>query len=80
MQLRTRIIVLIVATVFFAIISVILSFITALIAAHFRYGHAELGSNDVFLEGSLLVFGLLSCAALYEVWKMMAEDDESSNG
>jgi hypothetical protein len=76
MRLRNRILVLLAATVFFGIVSAILSLIVGLIGAHFRHGHAEIGGNDKFIEWSLLIFGLLSCAALYEIWKMMAEDGE----
>ncbi|MEA2894724.1 MAG: hypothetical protein QOJ84_339 [Bradyrhizobium sp.] len=74
MSLRNRILVLLAATIFFGIVSAILSVIVGLVGTYFRYGSAEIGSNDRFIEWSLLVFGLLSCAALYEIWKMMAED------
>jgi ABC-type glycerol-3-phosphate transport system permease component len=74
MRLRTRIMVLLASTVFFAIVSVILSVIVGLVGAYFRHGNAEIGGNDRFVEWSFLVFALLSCAAPYEIWKMMAED------
>jgi hypothetical protein len=79
MRLRNRIFVLTAATVFFGIVSAMLSVVVGLIGAYFRHGHAEIGGNDKFIEWSLLIFGLLSCAALYEIWKMMAEDRERSN-
>jgi ABC-type Fe3+ transport system permease subunit len=79
MSRRNRILVLLTATLFFAVVSAILSVIVGLIGAYFRYGSAEIGGNDKFIEWSLLIFGLLSCAALYEIWKMMAEDRERSN-
>jgi|ERR1700754_598398 len=74
LSLRNRIFVLLAAAVFFGIVSAILSVIVGLIGAYFRYGSAEIGSNDRFMEWSFVVFGLLSCAALVEIWKMMAED------
>jgi hypothetical protein len=74
MRLRNRILVLLASTVFFGVVSVFLSVIVGLVGAYFRHGHAEIGGNDKFIEWSLLIFGLLSCAALYEIWKMMAEE------
>jgi hypothetical protein len=74
LSLRNRILALLAAAVFFGIVSAILSVIVGLVGAYFRYGSAEIGSNDRFMEWSFVVFGLLSCAALVEIWKMMAED------
>jgi hypothetical protein len=58
-----------------AIVTGALSWLVALVAAHFRYGHAELGSNDTFLIWSMLVLGLASCVILSRLWKWSADPD-----
>ena len=79
MSLRNRMLVLLGATIFLGVVGAALSVIGGLVGAWFRHGHAEIGGNDHSIEWSLLVLGLLSCAAVYEIWKMMAEDRENSD-
>jgi hypothetical protein len=75
MRLHNRILTLLAAALACAFVTGALSLLVALVAAHFRYGHAELGSNDIFLIWSMLLLGLASSVILWRLWKWLADPD-----